>query len=39
MGKSHTPPALKLQISDEVPELNFKMSIPRMNAAIVPPII
>src|SRR3989338_993011 len=38
-GRSHAPPALALQISDEVAGLHFRMSTPRMKAAIAPPIM
>src|SRR3989344_4754100 len=38
-GSSHAPPWLALQIKVEVAGLNFRMSIPRINAPTAPLII
>ena len=38
-GKSHAPPPLMFHIKVEVIGLNFRISIPRMNAHTAPPII
>ena len=38
-GRSQMPPLLALQMNPDVAGLNFKMSIPRMNAPMMLPMI